>query len=226
MKHFVMMALVALFVGVGAGTVQAQTPSSPGSQGMGYAEVTFGPTFGHKASGSVGGEAGYFLSPLTSNRIGVFAEAGRMMNIATSEIDTKAQKIAGAINGTFQAKQPATYFAAGAVVRFSPLHHFTPYALVGIGRASVSNKVTFAVAGSDVTSQLNQYGVQLGSDLSGSYAKLFVTLGAGAHVTLMDRWIADASFRYGRVGPDTVQGEAIYKGINTVRLQFGVGAKF
>ncbi|HEV3214155.1 MAG TPA: outer membrane beta-barrel protein [Vicinamibacterales bacterium] len=222
MKQLVIMALVAVFVGVG--TARAQTPGA--SEDIGYAEVTFGPTFGHKTSGSVGGEAGLFLGSLGPGRIGVFGEAGRMANIATSEIETKAQTIAGAFNATFQAKQPATYFDGGVVMRFSPQHHFTPYALVGIGGATVSNKVTFAVGGTDVTSRLNQFGVQLGGDLTGSYTKVFVTVGAGAHVTLMDRWIADVSYRYGRVGQDTVSSQVIYKGFNTGRLQFGAGVKF
>jgi opacity protein-like surface antigen len=221
MKHFVIKTLVAVLVGVGS--VHAQTPSAPSSPGIGYAEVTFGPTFGHKASGSVGAEAGYFFDEFGHDRFGVFAEAGRMSNIATSEIDTKAQKIAGAINGTFQAKQPAIYFDGGVVMRFSTSHHVTPYALVGIGGARVSNRVTFAVGGSDVTSQLPQRGVQLGADLSGSYTKLFVTAGAGAHVTLMERWIADISYRFGSVGANAT---AEYKAIKTNRFQFGVGAKF
>jgi hypothetical protein len=225
MKHLVMMTLVGVLVGVG--TVHAQTPGAPASPGIGYAEVTFGPTFGHKASGSVGGEAGFFFG-----RVGIFGEAGRMSDIATTQIETKAQLIAGAINGTFHAKQPANYFDGGVVWRFTTLHHVTPYALVGVGSANVSNRVTFAVAGLDVTNRLNQLGVQVGGDLAGSYTQVFVTAGAGAHATFKDRWIADASYRFGRVGQDTVPGrdtvpgEVIYKPINTNRLQFGVGAKF
>ena len=218
MKHLVMMALVAVLVGVG--TVHAQTPNAPAFPGVGYAEVTFGPTFGHKSGGSVGAEAGYFLEALG---FGVFAEGGRMSNIATSQIDVKAQRIASEINATFQAKQPATYFDGGVVKRFSTVHHLKPYALVGIGGASVTNKVSFAVGGSDVTGQLTALGVQIGGDLSGSYTKLFVTVGAGAHMTLMDRWIADLSYRFGRVGANSTFE---YKAFNTNRLQFGVGTKF
>jgi opacity protein-like surface antigen len=219
MKHLVIMTFVAVLVGVG--TVHAQTPGAPSSPGIGYAEVTFGPTFGHKASGSVGGEAGYFFGS-----VGIFGEAGRMGDIATTQIESKAQIIAGAINGTFQAKQPANYFDAGVVWRFQTMHHVTPYALFGVGSAKVSNRVTFAVAGSDVTSQLNQFGVQVGGDLAGSYTKVFVTAGAGVHATFRDRWISDVSYRFGRVGQDTVSGEVIYKPISTNRLQFGAGIKF
>lgn len=213
MKHLEMMTLAVVLIGVG--TVHGQTSASAGA---GYAEVTFGPTFGHKVSGSVGAEAGYDF-----DSIGVFGEVGRMSNIATGQIDAKAQVIAGSLNGTFQAKQPATYFDAGVVKRFSTTHHVTPYALFGLGGASVSNNVKFAIAGSDVTSQLGQRGVQLGKDLSGGYSKLFVTFGFGGHMALNDRWIADFSYRFGRVGQDTATE---YKAINSNRLQFGVGTKF
>ena len=182
--------------------------------------MTFGPTFGHTASGSAGAEAGYYFDDFG---FGVFAEGGRMSNIATSQIDAKAKVIADRIDGTFQAKQPATYFDAGLVKRFSPTHHITPYALLGIGAATVSNNVSFAVAGADVTSQLPQLGVQVGGDLAGSYTKVFVTLGAGGHMTLMDRWFADFSYRYGLIGKNAVSE---YNAISTNRLQFGVGMKF
>jgi opacity protein-like surface antigen len=221
MKHFVIASLVAL--SVQAGTAQAQTPPPPvarASSPRAYAEVTFGPTFGHKVSASAGAEAGYYFEDYG---FGVFAEGGRMSNIATSQIDAKAKVIADGIGGTFQAKQPATYFDVGIVKRFSPMHHITPYALLGVGAASVSNKVSFAIAGADVTGQLPQLGVQIGGDLSRSYTKVFVTLGAGGHMTLMDRWFADFSYRYGLIAKNALFE---YNSISTNRLQFGVGMKF
>jgi opacity protein-like surface antigen len=218
MKHLVITSLVALFVQ--AGTVHAQTPSAPASAESKYLEVTFGPTFGHTPSGSAGGEAGYYFEDY---RVGVFAEAGRMINSATSQIDAKAQVIAGAINATFKAKQPATYFDVGIMRRFPPRHHITPYALFGLGAATVSNDVSFLVGGANVTGQLPQLGVQLGGDLSGSYTKLFVTVGGGGHMTLKNRWFADLSYRYGVIGKNAVFE---YNSISTNRLQFGVGMKF
>jgi opacity protein-like surface antigen len=211
----VTLAVVSVF---GVGTAHAQTPASPAEPGAGYAEVTFGPTLGHKSGRAVGVEAGYFVGDF-----GVFGEIGRMSDVATSDIEAKAQLIAGALNATFQAKQPATYFDGGIVKRFSTSHNVTPYALFGLGGAKVSNNVTFAIAGTDITSQLAQHGVQLGTDLSGGYTKLFVTLGAGAHVTLTSRLIADVSYRYGRIGQNAASES---KAITTSRLQFGIGAKF
>ena len=217
--------LLGVTTAFGVATLFAQTPSTAAPSTVtpidaGYAELTFGPTFGHKASASVGGEAGYWMN----ERLGPFGEAGFMNNVATSAIDVKAKKIADTIAATALAKQRAAYFDGGVIARFPAHDRFTPYALFGLGAARVSNKTAFAVNGTNLTAgQLVQQGVQLGADLSGSYTKLFVTVGVGAHVAITGRWIGDISYRYGRIGRDANSESA---GINTNRLQFGIGSKF
>src|ERR1700730_10878938 len=74
--------LLGVTTASGVATLCAQTPSTAMPIDAGYAELTFGPTFGHKASASVGGEAGYWLT----ERLGLFGEAGYMNNVATSAI--------------------------------------------------------------------------------------------------------------------------------------------
>jgi opacity protein-like surface antigen len=211
----------------GVTTLFAQTPNTATPSDVGYAELTFGPTFGHKASASVGGEGGYWLTVPDDGmiqRLGLFGEAGVMNNVATSTIDAKAKKIADTFNGTARAKPRAVYVDGGVIARFPAHDRFTPYALFGLGVARVTNRTTFAVNGANLTTaQLVQLGVQLGADLAGSYSKLFVTVGGGAHVAVTGRWIADISYRYGRIGGDTPSETA---GVNTNRLQFGIGAKF
>jgi opacity protein-like surface antigen len=212
--------LLGVTTAFGVTTLFAQTPGTATPIDAGYAEVTFGPTFGHKASASVGGEAGYWLN----ERLGVFGEAGFMNNVATSAIDVKAKRIADPYGATAQAKQRAAYFDGGVIARFPVHDRFTPYALLGLGAARVSNRTLFAINGTNLTSaQLVQLGVQLGADLSGSYTKLLVTVGGGAHVAVTGRWIADISYRYGRISRDASTESA---GINSNRLQFGIGAKF
>src|ERR1700730_4880679 len=219
--------LLGVTTAFGVTTLFAQTPSTATPSDAGYAELTFGPTFGHKASASVGGEAGYWLTGPDDGmiqRLGIFGEAGVMNNVATSAIEAKAKKIADTIAATAKAKQRAAYFDGGVIARFPAHDRYTPYALFGLGAARVSNKTAFAVNGTTLTaSQLVQQGVQVGSDLSGSYTKLFVTVGGGAHVAVTGRWIADISYRYGRILRDASTESA---GINTNRLQFGIGAKF
>jgi opacity protein-like surface antigen len=218
--------LLGVTTAFGGTTLFAQTPGTTSPDNRGYAELTFGPTFGHKASASVGGEAGYWLMEPGGmiERLGVFGEAGVMNNVATSTIDAKAKKIADTFNGTARAKPRAVYVDGGVIARFPAHDRFTPYALFGLGVARVTNRTTFAVNGANLTTaQLVQLGVQLGADLAGSYSKLFVTVGGGAHVAVTGRWIADISYRYGRIGGDTPSETA---GVNTNRLQFGIGAKF
>jgi opacity protein-like surface antigen len=214
--------LLAVVVGCVAGPAQAQTAAQSGttSTDRGYAEFTFGPTFGHKASASLGAEVGWWLT----DSFGIFGEGGRMLNVASSTIGDHAGVIAQLIGGSADVKQPATYFDAGIVYRIPRDGKLQPYALLGIGGATVTNDVAFKVGGSDVTgSLLDQYGVQLGGDLSGSYSKLFVTVGVGAHYDLTSRWVADISYRYGYIGKNA---DSELPAISTNRLQFGAGLKF
>lgn len=225
-------AVIFAVVVAWAGTARAQAgTANPSGATAGsdrwYAEFTVGPTFGHTTSVSFGGELGWWLT----DTIGIFGEGGRMQNVATADFDDKAALIANFIGGSADARRRASYFDAGAVYKL-PLDMLDgrghPYVLAGVGGAHVSNDVTFRVGGSDVTgSLLDQFGVQLGSDLAGTYNKVFVTVGAGVHVDLTGRWLADISYRYGRVGSNKdADGQVIVKALNTNRLQLGVGVRF
>jgi opacity protein-like surface antigen len=209
----------------GVTTLFAQTPNTATPSDVGYAELTFGPTFGHKASASVGGEGGYWLTVPDERmiqRLGLFGEAGVMNNVATSAIEAKGKKIADVYGATALAKQRAAYFDGGVIAQFPTHGRFTPYALFGVGGARVTDKTTLAINGTTLTgAQLVALGIQLGTDLSGSYSKLFVTIGVGARVAITGRWIGDVSYRYGHIS-----GETELAPINTNRLQFGIGAKF
>jgi opacity protein-like surface antigen len=223
MKRVVLMFVLAF--GCVIGTAGAQTASAGSNDRSHYLEVTVGPTVGHTASVSFGGEFGWFLT----NSIGIFVEGGRMLDAGSADFQNKATLIADYIGGSADAKRPITYGDAGIVYRLrkaSPRFH--PYALVGVGAARVTNDVTFSVGGTDVTgSLLDEYGVQLGSDLAGSYTKVFVTAGAGTHITLTGRWLVDISYRYGYVPrAKDADGQVVVKTINTNRLQFGFGVTF
>ncbi len=226
MKRLLMaVTTVVLLTGLGVGVAGAQPASTATPMPMGpetdraYVEFTFGPTFGHKASASFGAEGGYWFGDF----LGVFVEGGRMSDVATSEIEAKAQTIAGSFGATTTSKQPANYFDGGVAVRMLTSGRFTPYALVGFGAARVSNNVSFFVNGTDVTGHVDQFGVTLAGDLSGNYTKAFITFGVGTHVALARRWIADVSYRYGSIGKHS---DAELSAISTNRLQFAIGAKF
>ena len=98
MKHFARYAtLLILLAACGIGTAHGQTAGPD----RGYAEFTVGPTFGHKSSSAIGGEAGYTLT----DALQVFLEGGRMGNVATTDVDARAQIIGNAIGASVSTVQ-------------------------------------------------------------------------------------------------------------------------
>jgi opacity protein-like surface antigen len=79
--------------------------------------------------------------------------------------------------------------------------------------------VRFLVGGTDVTANLAQYGVVLGSDLSGTFTKPMLTLGGGVAWPFGQRVTADLQYRFGRIFADN-------QGINVNRVGVGVGVRF
>jgi hypothetical protein len=189
-----------------------------------YAEFTVGPTFGHTAGAQFGGEAG-----LTYKGIQFFAEGGHMTDTTSSSVQQAADAITSvlAMSGTAssQVKQPLSYYAGGVRYELRTDGLFHPYGSFAVGGATVTKDVKFILNGNDVTGQLLDYGIQLGLDLAGTQTKAMIEIGIGTHMDLpwltflTDRWFADVSYRYAHVylEPD---------GLNTNRIQFGIGASF
>jgi opacity protein-like surface antigen len=213
--------LIALLFACAAGTAGAQT-ATPTTDPW-YAEFTAGATFGHKSDSSLGGEIGYEKS----DTLEPFFEIGRMGNVATSGLDDRAQIIGRAIGGTVSTAQKATYFDAGVRYHIAPRGMWRPYGLLGLGAARVSTETHFTVNGTELTDQqlLDEFGVQLGTDLSGSVTKFFLTFGLGADVPFAKRYVADFSYRYGRIfaRSGAIEGDS---GVNTQRVQAGIGIRF
>ena len=79
----------------GVTAAQAQTPS--GEEARYYGQFAVAATLGHKSDSSVGGEFGAGLIDhlwMTGDRIEVFLEGGRMGNVATTDLDARAETIA------------------------------------------------------------------------------------------------------------------------------------
>jgi len=204
-----------------AGVAQAQTMPSMADEGHGYVAAVADAAFGSASSQSYGVEGGYTFSP----GLQVFIEAGRVNNVASSAFFTAAQTIAGGLGQTesnvgFSAKQPAGFGDAG--VRYlAPVYstRLQPYAQAGIGLARVTNDARFTINGTDVTGSLAQYGVQLGTDLSGHFTRPLLALGVGVTYPVWSRVIVDLHYRYGRIfAPD--------QGINMNRAGIGLGVSF
>ena len=201
-----------------ASVAGAQTPAAAD---RGYAEVALQSAFGNVTSQSYGGEVGVTVAP----NVQLFAEAGMVRDVATASIGAAAQTIAGALSQTqpnvaFRVKQPVTFGVAGVKFVVPTAGTIRPYVLAGGGVASVKQDVTFTVGGSDVTSNLaTQFGVQLGSDLSGSFTKPMIVAGAGAMWPAWQRLVVDFQFRFGRILAE--EG-----GINVSRAGIGLGLRF
>jgi opacity protein-like surface antigen len=199
--------IVAAILAIGTASAEAQSPVlGP------YAEFTTGVA---GSSALLGGEVGVSRSSWD-----FFFEFGRMLNTRPSEMETAANLIATALGSgvTAEAKQPVTYFDVGARYKFPTSGRIHPYAGLAIGGAKVSRNVSFALNGNDITDQLPAMGVQLGGDLSGSEGGALFMLGGGAEIPLQSRFFLDVSYRYAHVWAGD--------GVNTNRVQVGIGARF
>jgi opacity protein-like surface antigen len=224
MKCYGRSAIVCAIALLTASAARAQTtaPAVPPHQIS--LEFTFGPTFGHTSSASVGGEADYVLNP----KIDLFVEGAHIGNAATSDFDQRGHTIANAIGASVSGKQRVNFLDFGAryhLPGFNPtIARVHPYVAGGLGFANVKNETTFSMNGTPVVPE--SIGLQLGSDLSGSHNRPFLMLAVGTHTPFQKRYFLDISYRYGHAFSETQDSEVVLAGVNTNRLQFGLGLYF
>lgn len=212
--------LAGLCVGACAlgGVAQAQAQTQTATA---YVEGVAQSAFGNVTTQSYGVEAGVTVwGPLQ-----VYVDAGRTLDIAPATLGASAQTIAGALiaaqGGTVgsSVKEPSTFATAGVRYPLTMGTRLQPYVLGGAGIARVTKDVHFTVGGTDVTSNLLQYGVVLGSDLSGTTNNLMVALGGGLTYALSPSLVIDFQYRYGHVfSPDQT--------LNVNRAGIGFGVRF
>lgn len=219
MTRFALFAIVCVAAGC-AGEAQAQTTTAP-PDGRYSAQFDVAATLGHKSDSAFGGEISYRLN----DDWDVYFELGRMGNVATSDLDARARLIANAIGATASAVQKARYYDIGARYRLMARGTWDPYVLLGVGVASVKTQTNFAINGTDITGSIGDFGVSLGSDLSGTLTKGLLVIGAGVNKPLKRRYFFDGSLRYGHIFPKTSAIENDVS-INTLRVQIGIGIKF
>ena len=212
-----------VFIVLSAGVAAAQTqtpPAAPPPPTRGYLEAFGQSAFGNVTSQAYGGEFGITVA----TDVQVFAEVGQIKNVASSDLGTSADLVAGVLRQvqnatvTFSAKQPVTFGIGGVRYLIPTSIAARPYVLGGFGIARVSNDVTFQFDGTDASSAIAQY-VTLGGDLSGSSTKPMLSLGAGLAWPVLQHLIIDLQYRYGYIFADP-------KGISTNRAGAGVGVRF
>jgi opacity protein-like surface antigen len=222
MKGFgrLMMAFGVLVAGLtGTAWAQAAAPDGPYA-----AQFTIGPTFGNASDIALGGELDYRLRTEWE----LFVEGGRMLNVATSDMEDAAQIVVNALGGEAAVAQKATYFNAGVKYLFVPFGGgYTPYVALGAGLARLTKDVKFTVDGNtlDEARLLEQYGVQLGNDLAGGSTRPMLTVIAGVSRNFRTRTFFDLSYRYGAIfgNSDHIENDST---TNTQRLQIGIGIRF
>jgi opacity protein-like surface antigen len=220
MTRFVRFAMVfAVALPLGASVAQAQTApvQDPGEGGRYSAEITTAATLGHTSSGALGGELDYQLAQKWT----VLFEFGRMRNVASSALQARANLIANELQSTATPTQRATYYDFGVRYQLPPhrvWRMWHPYLAAGIGAATVTTKTNFQTGANDIL-------VSTGVDLDGTVTKPLFVIGGGATVPFASRYFVDGTYRYGRIFSRTgvIEND---NGINTQRVQVGVGIRF
>jgi len=204
---------------------QRSTAAATPDVGSGYIEGVAQSTVSNVTSQFYGAEAGVYVY----RGLQVYAEFGRIRDVATADLSASAAQVAGVIGTrapgqsttTYSVKEPVTFFAAGVRYPIPIQAKVEPYVLGGLGVAQVKNDVTFSVNGVDVTGSLSQapYFITLGGDVSGSQTKPILVYGGGVAWPAWRQLVIDLQVRGNRI---FTEGEAI----NALRAGIGVGVSF
>ena len=219
MKRFAYVAAVCLVAVLGIGVSTAHAQVAPPPEPKMYGEFNFGPTLGHKSDKFVGGEFGLRIV----DRVDVFIEASHMGNVATTDLDDRANIIANFLGGSASTAFKVNEGAIGVRyhIAVTPMVH--PYILAGFGAAQVTTEVVFSVNGTAVDPATR--GVALGGDLTGTTTKTIIVFGFGVNVPFAKRFYGDLGYRYGQILAKTDAVETD-KSIPTQRVVLGVGMRF
>jgi hypothetical protein len=223
MKRFGQLVLGVAFVIGAAGTSAAQATAAP--ERLIGAQATVAATLGNKSDTSFGAEGTYRLNEEWE----VFAEVGRMGNVASGTFEDSVQLILEVLPELSpNVIQSAVFFDAGMRYRLLPIFEsYEPFVALGFGIARVTGDVSFSVDGRQLSEGelLDQYGLELGDDFAGSVTKPFLTIGGGVTRAFATRYFMEVSYRYGRIfaRSSVIPDDS---GTNTQRAQFGIGIRF
>jgi hypothetical protein len=179
---------------------------------------------GVEAVQNVGGLGGVQVGRRLSSRLDVFGEAVYLQDVVTrrrnESADTLAAFLTQAQGKTADANVtiPAWSFVGGARFFLTGPRSVRPYIEGSAGASHVTLQPAFTLAGADVTTTLGQYGVTLGSDLTGTATKPTFAGGFGVS-TMLGKFSLDTSVRVFSIQLD---GQAA----NAIALAVGIGRKF
>lgn len=195
----------------------AQTTSDAG-------KVYLGGLVGVQSVQNVGALAGLELGYHVSDRLDVGGEFTWLQDTVTRRRIDTAKTIAAFLQqsqgsvATSELDAPAVFGGGGIRWFATGERSLRPYVIAEIGVARVTSRPTFTLNGNDVTTLLPQYGITLGSDLTGSTSKPAFTGGFGVR-TSRGVWRINADLRVTSIRTD---GQAS----NVLRVNLGVGRYF
>jgi hypothetical protein len=169
----------------------AQTVAAPESQWF------IGGTGGAAAVQNIGGAFGGEIGARLTSRLEVFGDGLVDTDTATRRrIDTAMQvatvlQSQQGVTASAAVKAPASLFMGGLRFVIHQSGDLRLFVQAGAGVARVTFEPTFLLAGADITRQLPQYGVTLGSDLTGATTGAAYGGGIGLEVQ-RGRWSVGA----------------------------------
>ena len=203
-----------------AATVQAQATTSAAPSPY-YVAVDAGATLGHTSDKFIGAEAGMRWQDTWD----VFLEGGHMGNVASADLDARAALIANNVGATASAVQKMNFADIGVRYHSPVMEKWDGYALAAVGLAQISTETVLSVNGTAVTS--DSLNVAFGADLNGTVRVGLIVFGVGARRDIDQRYFIDLSYRFGRTfAKSDADGNVVVPGLNTQRLQVGVGIHF
>jgi len=185
-----------------------------------YAGMVTGTAAAKKAGAAAGAEAGV----RAWRNLDASLEVGWFQNAVTSQRLDAAATLATFLQNSqgkpasSNVRVPITYGTVNGRWVFESARMYRPYGLLGVGGARVQRNPSFSLGGSDITGSLGQYGVALGSDLSGHSSHPAVTVGLGVLIPY-GKWYGDVGYRM-----TSVMTSGKSTSIN--RLNLGFGARF
>jgi hypothetical protein len=216
---------------LGSGAAFAQTPAG---QGTTSTTPNSAPIVHHWYVGGAVGAGIVDKASVTGNveagmriwkSLDVLVEGGYAGDLATRRETDRAATIGAFLSANLGSQVsstvsvPSSYLAFGARWVFESTTRYRPYALLSVGGASVDLKPKFVQNGADITGSIGNFGVTLGTDISGKYRPLVVGGGVGVLVPLGARWNADGSVRI--LSVNTVDQRT-----NLIRVTIGVVRRF
>jgi hypothetical protein len=185
----------ALLIAAAPSVVHAQASASPE---RGWALGVGG---GEASVQHVGAQIGVELTRTVSDRFSLLAEGTWLQDTVTRRREELAQGVASFLAETqsrqavFKVEAPAGYIGLGGRVFLTGPQTVRPYVAGTVGGARVTLRPAFSIDGADVTSQLRDYYVTLGSDLAGSTTTAAFSGGVGAQLGQGDGWLLDVGLR-------------------------------